>query len=125
VVTEDRVAVLARDGRELAVRAAGDVVDPEIPRDRGRVVLAPRVLLALPVLVDEEAPVRAHVDRLRGRGQELDRTPAFDGDLIELRLRRGREYPALRRVQPRRAVDHDPAISRRSEGHTSELQSRE
>jgi len=73
-------------------------------------VLAPGVLAALPILVDQEPTVGAHVDGLGGGGQELGGAPACEGDLVELRLRARREEPALGRVQPRRAVDDALAV---------------
>ena len=110
-VGEDRAAVLAGEGRDLAVRAGLRVVDPDVARDGRRVVLAPRVLAALLVVVEQELAVAAELHVLGGRREQLDRAAAGGGHLVELGLRAGREQAVRGGVHARGAEDDGRVVA--------------
>ena len=84
VLAPDRIAVLAGEGGELLVLLRGGIEGPDVARDRRRVVLAPIVLIALAVVVGDQAAIRAVARVLHGDGAELHHAAAFHGHGVEL-----------------------------------------
>ena len=95
VVREDGVAVFARAVGQVGVAARSGVIAPDVARDGRRVVLAPFVLEALAVLVEEGTlAVVQEADSFGGRGQHLLRPSAVGGHGIEFRHGRSGEEGA-------------------------------
>ena len=72
----DRVAVLPGEGGQLPVLPGGGVVGPHIARHAAGVVLAVAVLVALAVVVHDQAAVRRVACQLHGDGAHLLRPSA-------------------------------------------------
>jgi hypothetical protein len=113
---EDRAAVLAGEPGDDAVLPVPGVVDPDVAGDGRRVALAPLVLAALLVVVDEEAPVAAEAGVLGRRGQDHRRAAAVHGNAVELGLGARRELAVGRRVEARAAEDDGLVVGRERVG---------
>ena len=79
----DGVAVFAGASREVGVLAGGGVIAPDVACHRRGVVLAPLVLKAFGVLIQEPV-LAAEVDASGRRTQHKVRGAALDGDAVQL-----------------------------------------
>ena len=83
VALDDGVAVFAGTGREVGVLAGRGVIAPNVACHRRGVVLAPLVLKAFGVLVQEPV-LAAEVDASGRSSEHKVRGAALDGDTVEL-----------------------------------------
>src|SRR5690606_8437749 len=84
---EHRVAILAVEAGELDVIVLVAIVHPDVARGRRTMVLAPGILLARLVDVQEPASIATRCNRLSRCGEDLERTSPGQWNLIQLGLR--------------------------------------
>ena len=113
---EDGAAVLAGERRDHAVRAGLGIVGPDVAGDGRGVVLAPLVLAALAVVVEEEPAVAAELGVLGRGAEDLDGAAARGRDLVELGLGAGREEAVRGGVAAGRAEEDGLVVGREGVG---------
>ncbi len=92
------IAVFAGAVGEVGMASGGTVIQPQVARDAGGVVLAPLVFKAFYVLIHKGlAFFIGPGHQLGGRSEHLHGSAARDGNLVELGHARGGEHGACRR----------------------------
>jgi len=114
---EHRVPVLAGERGELGVSLRLEVVEPDVAGHRRGMVLAPAVLVALDVMVDQAAPgrIRGGVER-RHRQRHVDAAPGHR-DTVELGHGPGGELDVGGGLLPSGREQHRPVVGGEGAGH--------
>ena len=103
--------------RNIGMLAALGIIEPYVACDGRSVVLAPFILIALAVLIEEAPAVLGKAQHLNGCSQHLQGTAALHGHLVQLGQRAGGEHHTGCRVLNLGSEHHPLAVWREGLRH--------